>query len=285
MQTYLDLLRDVLENGTERGDRTGTGTLSVFGRQMRFDLSGWTLPAVTTKRLHFKSIIHELLWFLKGSTNIKYLQENGVRIWDAWADENGDLGPVYGKQWRRWRGAKWANHAQPQQHLEVAHYLAKPFKVDQVAEVIDSIKNNPLSRRHIVSAWNVADVPDMALPPCHLLYQFYVREGKFLDCMMYQRSCDMFLGVPFNIVSYSLLTMMIAHVCGLKPGEFVHTLGDAHIYLNHLDQVKTQLERKPLPLPTVLLHPGVMNIDSFSYETIKIIDYQSHPGIKAPISV
>jgi thymidylate synthase len=243
VEQYLDLCRHILDNGTEKGDRTGTGTISVFGYQMRFDLQKG-FPLVTTKKLHMKSIIHELLWFLKGDTNVKYLQDNGVRIWNEWADKNGDLGPVYGKQWRSW----------PKPDGKV---------VDQISDVIDQIKTNPNSRRLIVSAWNVGELEKMALPPCHLLFQFYVADGK-LSCQLYQRSCDTFLGVPFNIASYALLTMMVAQVCNLKPGEFVHTLGDAHIYLNHLEQVKTQLDREPRPLPTMTLNPEVYSIFDFT---------------------
>lgn len=264
MKAYLDLLQDILDNGVQRGDRTGTGTLSVFGRQMRFDLNEG-FPVVTTKKLHLRSIIHELLWFLKGDTNIQYLKENKVRIWDEWADENGDLGPVYGKQWRSWAAPNGET-------------------IDQIAEVIHSIKNNPNSRRHVVTAWNPADLPDMALSPCHCLFQFYVADGK-LSCQLYQRSADTFLGVPFNIASYALLTMMIAQVCGLGLGEFVHTFGDAHLYLNHVEQAKLQLSRTPRELPTMWINPDVSDIFDFKYEDFKLEHYHPHPTIKAPISV
>ena len=264
MQQYLDLLQHILSNGVEKTDRTGTGTKSVFGYQMRFDLQKG-FPLVTTKKVHLKSIIHELLWFLKGDTNIAYLRENGVKIWDEWADENGNLGPVYGKQWRSWEG--------------------KDGKViDQVSDLIEQIKKNPDSRRLIVSAWNVADLPEMALMPCHNMFQFYVAEGK-LSCQLYQRSADVFLGVPFNIASYSLLTMMIAQVCGLKPGEFVHTFGDVHIYSNHLEQVNLQLSRTTFPLPSMKINPEVKDIFGFRYEDFTLENYQSHPGIKAPVAV
>lgn len=264
MKQYLNLLQDILDNGVERGDRTGTGTLGVFGRQIRFDLSEG-FPAVTTKKLHLRSIIHELLWFLNGDTNIQYLNENQVTIWDEWADENGELGPVYGKQWRSW--------ATPDGQV-----------IDQISEVIHSIKNNPNSRRHIVTAWNPADLPKMALSPCHCLFQFFVAEGK-LSCQLYQRSADTFLGVPFNIASYALLTMMMAQVCDLEPGEFIHTFGDTHLYLNHLEQTKLQLSREPRPLPKMWINPEVKDIFSFKYEDFKLLDYNPHPGIKAPISV
>jgi thymidylate synthase len=264
MKQYLNLLQDILDNGVERGDRTGTGTLGVFGRQIRFDLSEG-FPAVTTKKLHLRSIIHELLWFLDGDTNIKYLNENRVSIWDEWADENGELGPVYGKQWRSW--------ATPNGQV-----------IDQISEVINSIKNNPNSRRHIVTAWNPADLPDMALSPCHCLFQFFVADGK-LSCQLYQRSADTFLGVPFNIASYALLTMMVAQVCDLVPGEFIHTFGDAHLYLNHLEQTKLQLTREPRPLPKMWINPEVKDIFSFKYEDFKLLEYNPHPTIKAPISV
>lgn len=264
MKQYLNLLQDILDNGVERGDRTGTGTLGVFGRQIRFDLSEG-FPAVTTKKLHLRSIIHELLWFLNGDTNIQYLNENQVTIWDEWADENGELGPVYGKQWRSW--------ATPDGQV-----------IDQISDVIHSIKNNPNSRRHIVTAWNPADLPKMALSPCHCLFQFFVAEGK-LSCQLYQRSADTFLGVPFNIASYALLTMMMAQVCDLEPGEFIHTFGDTHLYLNHLEQTKLQLSREPRPLPKMWINPEVKDIFSFKYEDFKLLDYNPHPGIKAPISV
>ena len=264
MQQYLNLLQHILENGAKKTDRTGTGTISCFGYQMRFDLQEG-FPLVTTKKLHLKSIIHELLWFLKGQTNIAYLKENGVRIWDEWADENGELGPVYGKQWRSWEGAGGET-------------------IDQVTDVINQIKRNPDSRRLIVSAWNVADLPKMALMPCHVLFQFYVAEGK-LSCQLYQRSADVFLGVPFNIASYSLLTMMIAQVCDLEPGEFIHTFGDVHIYNNHLEQVNLQLSRKPFPLPIMKLNPEVKNIFDFRFEDFTLENYQFHPAIKAPVAV
>ena len=264
MQQYLKLLQHILDNGVHKSDRTGTGTISTFGYQMRFNLQDG-FPLVTTKKLHVKSIVHELLWFLKGETNIAYLKENGVRIWDEWANENGDLGPVYGKQWRSWEGADGRT-------------------VDQVSELIDQIKKNPDSRRLIISAWNVADLPKMALMPCHTLFQFYVAEGR-LSCQLYQRSADVFLGVPFNIASYALLTMMIAQVCDLQPGEFVHTFGDVHIYTNHLEQVKLQLSREPLPLPKMKLNPAVKNIFDFIYEDFTLENYQFHPAIKAPVAV
>jgi len=264
MQTYLDLLRLVLEKGTAKGDRTGTGTLSYFGHQMRFDLAEG-FPAVTTKKLHMKSIIHELLWFLSGSTNIAYLKENGVSIWDEWADDKGNLGPVYGHQWRSW----------PTPSGE---------KIDQIKAVHDEIKRNPDSRRLIVSAWNVADVNKMALPPCHTLFQFYVSEGK-LSCQLYQRSADLFLGVPFNIVSYALLTMMMAQTTGLQPGEFVHTLGDVHIYQTHIDQAQLQLTRNPRPLPKMKLNPEVKDLFEFRFEDFVLEGYDPHPAIKAPIAV
>lgn len=264
MQQYLDLLRHILDNGTHKTDRTGTGTQSCFGYQMRFDLQKG-FPLVTTKKVHLKSIIYELLWFLKGETNIAYLKEHGVKIWDEWADENGDLGPVYGKQWRSWEG--------------------KDGKViDQVSDLIDQIKKNPYSRRLIISAWNVADLPEMALMPCHNMFQFYVADGK-LSCQLYQRSADVFLGVPFNIASYALLTMMIAQVCDLEPGEFVHTFGDVHIYSNHMAQVNLQLSRTPYPLPTMKLNPAVKNIFDFKFEDFTLENYQSHPAIKAPVAI
>lgn len=264
MKQYLDLLEHVLKNGTKKSDRTGTGTISVFGYQMRFDLQEG-FPLLTTKKLHVRSILHELLWFLQGSTNIQYLHDNGVTIWDEWVRPGGELGPVYGYQWRSW---------------------PKPdgTHVDQVSNVVESIKNNPDSRRHIVSAWNVGELDKMALPPCHLLFQFYVADGK-LSCQMYQRSCDIFLGVPFNIASYAYLTLMMAQVTGLKPGEFVHTLGDAHIYLNHIDQVKLQLTRTPYPLPKMILNPEIKDIFKFSFDDFTLKDYQSHPHIKGDISV
>jgi len=261
---YLDLMRHVLEHGASKGDRTGTGTLSVFGGQMRFPLAE-NFPLLTTKKLHLKSIVYELLWFLKGSTNVKWLQENGVSIWNEWADENGELGPVYGYQWRNWE-------------------TPDGRKIDQIEQVMQSIKRNPESRRHIVTAWNPADVDKMKLPPCHAFFQFYVADGK-LSCQMYQRSADIFLGVPFNIASYALLTLMIAQVTGLKPGEFVHTLGDAHLYLNHLDQAREQLQREPRPLPRMTLNPAVKNLADFRFEDFTLEGYDPHPAIKAPIAV
>lgn len=264
MRQYLELLDHVLKNGAEKKDRTGTGTISVFGYQMRFNLEEG-FPLLTTKKLHVKSIIHELLWFISGSTNIRYLTENGVRIWNEWADENGELGPVYGHQWRSWPAADGR-------------------KIDQLSNVINSIKTNPDSRRHIVSAWNVGEIEKMALPPCHVMFQFYVADGK-LSCHLYQRSCDIFIGVPFNIASYSLLTMMIAQVTGLKPGEFIHTLGDAHIYLNHIEQAKLQLTREPFKLPVMKINPDVKDIFSFRYEDFTLTDYVAHPHIKGEISV
>jgi thymidylate synthase len=261
---YLDLLREVLETGTRKEDRTGTGTLSVFGRQVRYDLRAG-FPAVTTKKLHWKSMAHELLWFLRGETNIGSLRAAGVKIWDAWADAEGNLGPVYGAQWRSWRGADGQ-------------------VVDQIAQVVESLRHNPHSRRHIVSAWNVAAIPDMKLPPCHLLFQFYVADGR-LSCQLYQRSADLFLGVPFNIASYALLTHLIAQVTGLAVGDFVHTLGDAHIYLNHLEQVRTQLARAPRPLPTLWLDPGVTRLDDFRYEHFRLDGYDPAPTIRAPVAV
>ena len=264
MQQYLHLLERVLEEGNKKEDRTGTGTVSVFGHQMRFDLSKG-FPVLTTKKLHLKSIIHELLWFLNGDTNVKYLQENGVRIWNEWADENGDLGHVYGYQWRSW----------PKSNGE---------SLDQITQVVHDIKNNPDSRRLIVSAWNAGDIENMALPPCHALFQFYVANGK-LSCQLYQRSADIFLGVPFNIASYALLTMMMAQVCDLEPGEFVHTLGDAHIYLNHMEQVKLQLTREPKSLPTMKINPDVKSIFDFKYEDFTLENYDAHPHIKGAISV
>lgn len=264
MRQYLDLCRRILTEGTKKEDRTGTGTISLFGHQMRFDLSEG-FPLLTTKKLHTKSIVYELLWFLKGDTNVRYLQENGVRIWNEWADENGDLGPVYGKQWRSFQGANGKT-------------------VDQIQWIVDEIKRNPNSRRLVVSAWNPAELDEMALPPCHCLFQFYVSEGK-LSCQLYQRSGDTFLGVPFNIASYALLTHMIAHVTGLKPGWFIHTLGDAHLYLNHLEQVNEQLQREPYPLPTLKLNPDVRSIFDFTYEDIEIVNYRAHPHIKGRVSV
>ena len=261
MQQYLDLLRDVMAHGVDKEDRTGVGTRSVFGRQMRFDLNQG-FPLMTTKKMHLKSIIYELLWFIKGDTNVKYLQDHGVRIWNEWADENGNLGPVYGAQWRNWNNEG----------------------IDQLAEVINKLKNNPNDRRMIVSAWNVGKIAEMHLPPCHMMFQFYVAEGK-LSCMLYQRSCDMFLGVPFNIASYALLTMMIAQVCGLQLGEFVHTLGDTHIYHNHFAQVEEQLRRKPLALPKMRINPAVKDINDFVFEDFELVDYQCYDAIKAQVAV
>jgi len=264
MRQYLDLLRHVLEHGAEKSDRTGTGTRSVFGWQMRFDL-GQGFPLVTTKKLHLKSIVHELVWFLRGETNIRYLKENGVSIWDEWADENGELGPVYGRQWRSW--------ACPDGRT-----------IDQIAWVVDEIRRNPDSRRLVVSAWNVADLSKMALQPCHTMFQFYVADGK-LSCQLYQRSGDIFLGVPFNIASYALLTRMVAQVCGLAPGDFVHTLGDAHLYSNHFEQAREQLAREPRALPKLVLNPEVRSIFDFRYEDVVIEGYAPHPPIKAPVAV
>ncbi|MEX1192589.1 MAG: thymidylate synthase [Brumimicrobium sp.] len=264
MEQYHKLLQHIIENGVDRGDRTGTGTRSVFGYQMRFDLSEG-FPCVTTKKLHLRSIIHELLWFISGDTNIKYLKDNKVSIWDEWADENGDLGPVYGHQWRSWPDGNGGT-------------------IDQISNLVDQLKNNPNSRRHIVSAWNVADVEKMALPPCHCLFQFFVADGK-LSCQLYQRSADTFLGVPFNIASYALFTMMLAQVCGLKPGEFIHTFGDAHLYSNHFEQAQLQLSRDFRPLPTMKINPDVKDIFSFKYEDFELMNYDPHPTIKAPIAV
>jgi thymidylate synthase len=264
MRNYLDLMRDILETGALKTDRTGTGTYSVFGRQLRFDLSEG-FPLVTTKKLHLRSIIYELLWFLNGDTNIKYLNDNGVTIWDEWADENGDLGPVYGHQWRSWPAPDGTT-------------------IDQISKVIDQIKNKPDSRRHIVSAWNPAEVDKMALPPCHAMFQFYVADGK-LSCQLYQRSADYFLGVPFNIASYALLIYMFAQQCDLEPGEFVWTGGDVHLYTNHIEQAKLQLTREPLPLPKLIIKRKPANIFDYAFEDFEIVNYQSHPGIKAPIAV
>ena len=264
MQQYLQLMQKVLDEGTFKEDRTGTGTLSIFGHQMRFDLSEG-FPVVTTKKLHLRSIIHELLWFLQGDTNIAYLKENNVRIWDEWADENGDLGPVYGHQWRSWPSADGET-------------------IDQISNLITNIKNNPDSRRLIVSAWNVSDVENMALPPCHTIFQFYVLNGK-LSCQLYQRSADIFLGVPFNIASYALLTMMVAQVCDLEPGEFIHTFGDAHLYSNHLDQAREQLSRTPRSLPTMKIDPTIKDIFGFKYEHFELTEYDPHPHIKAEVAV
>jgi len=264
MHQYQQLLRHILENGRPKGDRTGTGTLSVFGYQMRFDL-GAGFPLLTTKKLHLRSIIHELLWFLRGDTNVRYLKEHGVSIWDEWADADGELGPVYGYQWRSWPAADGRH-------------------IDQVTQVLEQIRNNPDSRRLIVSAWNVADVDRMALAPCHALFQFYVQDGR-LSCQLYQRSADVFLGVPFNIASYALLTLMVAQVTGLAPGDFVHTFGDAHIYLNHLDQVREQLARPPRPLPRMHLNPAVKDLFAFRYEDFTVEGYDPHPAIRAPVAV
>ena len=277
MKTYLDLLQTILDKGTKKSDRTGTGTISRFGHQLRFDLAQG-FPAVTTKKLHFKSIIHELLWFLAGDTNIRYLNDNGVRIWDEWATDSGELGPVYGAQWREW-------------------IAADGRRIDQISQLLDDLRNRPDSRRHIVSAWNPALLPDesrspkdnaaaglQALPPCHTMFQFHVADGR-LSCQLYQRSADVFLGVPFNIASYSLLTMMIAQVVGLEPGDFVHTFGDVHIYLNHLEQVETQLSREPFPLPEMRINPDVKDLFEFGYEDFELVNYQCHPAIRAPIAV
>ncbi|MGG1687645.1 thymidylate synthase [Pseudalkalibacillus sp. NRS-1564] len=264
MKTYLQLCEEILHNGTKKSDRTGTGTVSVFGHQMRFDLQEG-FPALTTKKLHLRSIIHELLWFLNGDTNVKYLQDNGVHIWNEWADEDGELGPVYGHQWRSWTGADGST-------------------VDQIAKVVEQIKTNPNSRRMIVTAWNPSEVDNMALPPCHCLFQFYVADGK-LSCQLYQRSADVFLGVPFNIASYALLTMMMAQVCDLEPGEFIHTLGDAHIYNNHIEQVNLQLTREPRDLPKMKINPDVKSIFDFSFDDFELTDYNPHPHIKGEVSV
>lgn len=264
MKQYLDLLEHITSTGVEKTDRTGTGTISVFGHQMRFDLAEG-FPLLTTKKLHLKSIIYELLWFLKGETNVKSLNNNGVTIWDEWANENGELGPIYGYQWRSWPTAS-GDH------------------IDQISQIIDSIKNNPNSRRHLVCAWNVGQIDQMALPPCHVLFQFYVANGK-LSCQLYQRSADVFLGVPFNIASYALLTMMVAQVTGLQPGEFIHTLGDTHIYLNHIEQVKMQLSREPRSLPKMVINPEVKSIFDFKYEDFSLQDYNPHPHIKGAIAI
>ncbi|MFA8451011.1 MAG: thymidylate synthase [Bacteroidales bacterium] len=264
MKQYLDLLDHILKNGVQKGDRTGTGTISTFGYQMRFDLEKG-FPLLTTKKLHLKSIIHELLWFIKGETNIKYLKENKVRIWDEWADENGDLGPIYGYQWRSWPTPKGKH-------------------IDQIAQLVHDLKNNPDSRRHIVCAWNVGQIEEMALPPCHCLFQFYVAEGK-LSCQLYQRSADAFLGVPFNIASYAILCMMLAQVCDLKLGEFIHSFGDVHIYNNHIDQVKLQLSREPKALPSMLINPEVKDINNFSFEDFELVNYDAHPHIKGQVSI
>ena len=264
MKQYLNLMQHVLAEGTQKHDRTGTGTLSIFGHQMRFNLQEG-FPLVTTKKVHLRSIIHELIWFLKGETNIKYLKDNGVSIWDEWADKNGELGPVYGHQWRSWPTATGGH-------------------IDQISQVINQIKNNPDSRRIIVSAWNVAEIENMALPACHCFFQFYVADGK-LSCQLYQRSADIFLGVPFNIASYALLTMMVAQVCNLTPGDFIHTLGDAHLYSNHLEQARLQLSREPKPLPVMKLNPEVTDIFNFKFDDFTLENYEPHPGIKAPVAV
>jgi thymidylate synthase len=264
MRQYLDLMRLILETGVRKPDRTGTGTLSVFGHQMRFDLADG-FPLVTTKKIHIRSVVHELIWFLRGETNIRYLKDNGVSIWDEWADEEGELGPVYGAQWRSWPSADGS-------------------QIDQIAEVVEQIRTNPNSRRLIVTAWNPAEIAEMALPPCHVLFQFYVSEGR-LSCQLYQRSADVFLGVPFNIASYALLTSMVAQVTGLEPGEFVHTLGDAHLYLNHLDQAREQLKRAPRALPKLRLNPAVRSLADFRFEDIQFENYDPHPHIKAPVAV
>lgn len=264
MRQYLDLMRHVIQSGTTKADRTGIGTISVFGYQMRFDLANG-FPLLTTKKMHLRSIIHELLWFLRGETNVRYLQENGVTIWDEWADADGELGPIYGRQWRSWDAADGTT-------------------IDQIADVVEQIRARPDSRRLIVSAWNAGEIDKMALPPCHCLFQFYVADGR-LSCQLYQRSADIFLGVPFNIASYALLTQMMAQVTGLQPGEFIHTLGDAHLYLNHMEQARLQLSREPYPLPTVQLNPAVRSIFDFVYDDFQLLDYRSHPRIAAPIAV
>lgn len=264
MKAYHQLLEQIIQTGVSKEDRTGTGTLSIFGPQLRFDLNEG-FPLLTTKKVHFKSVVYELLWFITGSTNVQYLQENGVSIWDEWADAEGELGPVYGKQWRRWQKPDGST-------------------VDQLAEVVDQLRRNPDSRRLLVSAWNVADIPSMALPPCHAFFQFYVADNK-LSCQLYQRSADVFLGVPFNIASYALLTHMVAQVCGLGVGEFVHTMGDAHLYMNHMEQAKLQLSREPRPLPRMVLDPAVKNLDDFVYEHIQLVGYDPYPAIKAPVAV
>lgn len=264
MRQYLDLMRHVIQTGTTKADRTGIGTISVFGYQMRFDLANG-FPLLTTKKMHLRSIIHELLWFLRGETNVRYLQENGVTIWDEWADADGELGPIYGRQWRSWDAADGTT-------------------IDQIADVVEQIRARPDSRRLIVSAWNAGEIDKMALPPCHCLFQFYVADGR-LSCQLYQRSADIFLGVPFNIASYALLTQMMAQVTGLQPGEFIHTLGDAHLYLNHMEQARLQLSREPYPLPTMQLNPAVRSIFDFVYDDFQLLDYRSHPRIVAPIAV
>lgn len=271
-QQYLDIMADILHNGSQRMDRTGVGTKSIFGTQMRFDLSK-SFPLLTTKKVWFKGVVHELLWLLSGNTNIKYLVDNGVHIWDEWADTNGDLGPVYGAQWRRWN-----EHSTNQ-----GYFVGRP-RIDQIANIIDSLKNNPYGRRHIVTAWNPEEIPDMRLPPCHCLFQFHVQDGR-LNCQLYQRSCDWFLGVPFNIASYALLTMMIAQVVGLKPGIFVHTGGDVHLYLSHMKQVEEQLCRSPFAFPKLELNKNILNIDDFKFEDIMLVDYKHHARIEAPIAI
>lgn len=278
MQAYQDLLKTILEKGEKRTDRTGTGTLSLFGHQMRFDLSQG-FPLVTTKKVHLRSIIHELLWFLQGDTRLEYLHQNKVTIWDEWADSKGDLGPIYGFQWRRW------GEAHPRLIEKGVRTEDAVNGVDQILDLIDGIRKNPYSRRHIVSAWNVADIPHMALPPCHVMFQFYVHTDGRLSCQLYQRSADVFLGVPFNIASYALLVLMVAQVTGLKPGEFVHTFGDAHLYLNHLEQAKEQLSRTPKPWPRMKLNPAIKDILQFTYEDFSLESYDPHPAIKAEISI
>lgn len=283
-QTYFDLINDVLTNGVEKTDRTGTGTISVFGRQARYDLS-LGFPILTSKRVHWKSVVGELLWFLQGNTNIKWLKENGISIWDEWADKDGNLGPVYGKQWRSWTNL--VTDLSPDLHMKDGIGFIPTYKnksIDQIKEVIQQIKTNPDSRRLIVSAWNVGDIPKMALAPCHTMFQFYVVNGK-LSCQLYQRSCDSFLGMPFNIASYALLTHMIAQVCDLQVGDFVHTFGDLHIYLNHREQLKEQLSRTPYPMPKLVLNPEVKDIDSFIFEDIKLENYQHHPAIKGKVAI
>ena len=284
MRQYLDLLRHVLENGAEKSDRTGTGTRSVFGWQMRFDLSDG-FPLVTTKKLHLRSIVHELIWFLRGETNIAYLKANGVSIWDEWADKNGELGPVYGKQWRSWECPSSASPSREDQKAGILAGTSQQNRYfDQISWVVEEIRRNPDSRRLIVSAWNVADLPKMALQPCHTMFQFYVANGK-LSCQLYQRSGDIFLGVPFNIASYALLTHMVAQVCDLAPGDFVHTLGDAHLYSNHFEQAREQLSREPRTLPKLVLNPDVRSLFDFTYDDVKIADYAPHAAIKAPVAV
>jgi len=283
-QTYFDLINDVLTNGVEKTDRTGTGTISVFGRQVRYDLS-LGFPILTSKRVHWKSVVGELLWFLQGNTNIKWLKENGISIWDEWADKDGNLGPVYGKQWRSWTNL--VTDLSPDLHMKDGIGFIPTYKnksIDQIKEVIQQIKTNPDSRRLIVSAWNVGDIPKMALAPCHTMFQFYVVNGK-LSCQLYQRSCDSFLGMPFNIASYALLTHMIAQVCDLQVGDFVHTFGDLHVYSNHREQLKEQLSRTPYPMPKLVLNPEVKDIDSFTFEDIKLENYQHHPAIKGKVAV